>query len=130
MSSSMEFWATCVKPGKPVKVNIDDGMTLRLTQVPIPPESPHLSATASCLPPAASNVDGKEATTWTSTGGRAQQSGCTACFKKRGRAKPSFLVWVNRGAAVVFGLGGEREKRRVCHAIAQLGALASAQRQL
>lgn len=33
MSSSMEFWATCVKPNKPVKVSVQDGMTLRLTQV-------------------------------------------------------------------------------------------------
>ncbi len=33
MSSSMEFWATCVKPNKPVKVTVQDGMTLRLTQV-------------------------------------------------------------------------------------------------
>ena len=29
----MEFWATCIKPGKPVTVNIEDGTTLRLTQV-------------------------------------------------------------------------------------------------
>ena len=33
MSGSMEFWATCVKPNKPVKVTVQDGMTLRLTQV-------------------------------------------------------------------------------------------------
>jgi hypothetical protein len=31
--SSMEFWASCIKPGKPVKVNVEDGTTLRLTQV-------------------------------------------------------------------------------------------------
>ena len=29
----MEFWATCIKPGKPVTVNIEEGTTLRLTQV-------------------------------------------------------------------------------------------------
>ncbi len=29
----MEFWASCIKPGKPVKVNVEDGTTLRLTQV-------------------------------------------------------------------------------------------------
>jgi len=33
MSSSMEFWSTVIKPGKPQKVEIADGMTLRLTQV-------------------------------------------------------------------------------------------------
>jgi hypothetical protein len=39
MSGGMSFWATSVKPGKPVKVNIEDGHTLRLTQVE-PPRKP------------------------------------------------------------------------------------------
>lgn len=39
MSKSMEFWAACVKPGKAVPVTVEEGMTLRLTQV-TPARSP------------------------------------------------------------------------------------------
>ena len=43
MSKSMEFWAACVKPGKAVPVTVEEGMTLRLTQV-TPARSPLPSA--------------------------------------------------------------------------------------
>ena len=76
MSSSMEFWASCVKPNKPVKVDVGEGKRLLLTQVAPPLHARGAGGTRAC---------------WL------QRSGCSAARGResgsRARRAPREAVW-------------------------------------